>query len=248
MSNPVGGPTYDSRTLEASEGLVRYNEWALAKVANEIGGRTLELGAGTGTISVLIDPLCAQLVLVEPAGNLCAQLVDRFGDRDDVTVWNGPIESVATAQPIDVGPGFDTIVSFNVLEHIPDDVGALREAKDLLIPGGRLVLFVPSLPALYGTLDQRVDHVRRYTKRTLTAAIETAGLDVVRIEYFDFLGMIPWFLIGRVLRQTSWGQAPSGGGLEVYDRLVIPVCRAFDRLIGPPLGKNLIAVGRRPER
>jgi SAM-dependent methyltransferase len=247
MSNPVGGPIYDARTLEASEGLVRYNQWTLGEVANDIGGRTLELGAGTGTISELIDPLCSELVLVEPAANLCAQLAERFRGRDDVTVWNGPIESVATAPRIDVGPGFDTIVSFNVLEHIPDDVAALREARDLLIPGGRLVLFVPSLPVLYGTLDERVDHVRRYTKRTLTAAIEAAGLDVVRIEYFDFLGMFPWFLIGRVLRRTSWGQSPSGGGLEVYDRLVVPVCRAFDRLIGPPVGKNLIAVGRRPE-
>ena len=93
-------------------------------------------------------------------------------------------------------PGFDTIVSFNVLEHIEDDVGTLRTAATLLRPGAHLVLFVPSLPFLYGTIDAQVDHHRRYTKTTLSEAVRSAGLKLERIEYFDFLGMVPWFLSG----------------------------------------------------
>ena len=139
-------------------------------------------------------------------------------------------------------PGFDTIVSFNVLEHIEDDVGTLRTAATLLRPGAHLVLFVPSLPFLYGTVDAEINHYRRYTKTTLSEAVRSAGLTLQRIEYFDFLGIVPWFISSRVLRRT-----PSDSGIRSYDRFVVPVCRAFDRLVGPPLGKSLIAVaGLRP--
>ena len=88
-----------------------------------------------------------------------------------------------------------------------------RTAATLLRPGARLVLFVPSLPFLYGTMDAQVDHQRRYTKTTLSEAVRSAGLKLERIEYFDFLGMVPWFLLGRVLRHTT-----SGGGIPGYDR------------------------------
>jgi hypothetical protein len=47
----------------------------------------------------------------------------------------------------------------------------------------------------------------------------------------------PWFIVGRVLKRTT-----TGAGAGWYDRLVVPVCKAVDRLIGPPRGKNLVAV------
>ena len=228
---------YDATTLEGSEALVRYYEWLLHRISDSIRGRTVEVGAGIGTMSSRIEPLCTELVLVEPAANLCRHLDERFAQVPNVSTCIGTLEQVVADDPDRFAPGFDTIVSFNVLEHIEDDVGTLRTAATLLRPGARLVLFVPSLPFLYGTMDAQVDHQRRYTKTTLSEAVRSAGLKLERIEYFDFLGMVPWFLLGRVLRHTT-----SGGGIPGYDRFAVPVCRAFDRLIGPPLGKNLIAV------
>ncbi len=149
----------------------------------------------------------------------------------------GAVEDAIATNPDVFAPGFDSIVSFNVLEHIADDVGTLRAAASVLRPGGRLVLFVPSLPWIYGTVDAQVDHLRRYTKRTLTSTIEAAGLEVRRIEYLDMLGIIPWVLVGKVLKRTT-----AGGGVKAYDRIVIPVCRTIDRFTGPPVGKNLIVV------
>jgi SAM-dependent methyltransferase len=236
VSGRVNG-SYDAQTLEASEDFVKYYEWLLRRIGGEIRGRTLEVGSGTGTMSDRIEHLCSQLVLVEPAANLCAILEDRFADHERVVVRHGTLESAVDGDPDLFDAKFDTVVSFNVLEHIEDDVATLQTVRRLLRPDGRLVLFVPSLPFLYGSLDEQVDHLRRYTKRSLGAAVTSAGLDLDRIEYFDFLGMMPWLVVGRVLRRTT-----SGGGVRMYDRIVVPVCRAFDRVIGPPLGKNLIAV------
>jgi len=233
---------YDALTLEASEALVRYYVWLLQRISGSIRGRTVEVGAGIGTMSAWIAPLCSELVLVEPAANLCRRLEERFADTPNVSTYAGSLEQGLTDNPDQFTPGFDTVVAFNVLEHIEDDVGTLRTAGTLLRPQAHLVLFVPSLPFLYGTMDAQVDHLRRYTKTTLSEAVRSAGLNLERIEYFDFLGMVPWFLAGRVLRRSASG----GDGLRRYDRFAVPISRSFDRLIGPPLGKNLIAVAGPP--
>ena len=235
---------YDPLSLEVSVGLVRYYEWLLHRISSSISGRTLEVGAGIGTLSARVEPFCTELVLVEPAVNLCRHLEERFADVPSVSTCLGTLEQAVAAYPNQFEPGFDTIVSFNVLEHIEDDVGTLQVAASLLRPGAHIVLFVPSLPFLYGAIDAEVNHYRRYTKKTLSDAVRSAGLTLQHLEYFDFLGIVPWFIAGRVLRRS-----PSGSGIRSYDRFVTPVCRAFDRLVGPPLGKSLIAVagpGREP--
>jgi SAM-dependent methyltransferase len=237
MANSPGG--YASETLEASEHLTRYNRWVVTALSDDIRGRTLEVGAGIGTMSVHLRPMASELVLVEPAENLCESLTERFAGDDGVKVCGGLLQELVLTRTDLFDPGFDTIISFNVLEHVVDDVGLLRTQAGLLRPGARICVFVPSGPALYGTLDAQVDHVRRYTRATLDAALREAGLRPERIRYFDLLGTIPWFIVGRVLKRTT-----TGAGAAWYDRLVIPICRAVDRLVGPPRGKNLVAVAR----
>jgi SAM-dependent methyltransferase len=237
QGSDVMADAYASITLEGSEDLVQYNRWVLSSISDAIRGRTLEVGAGIGTLSALVRPWCSELVLVEPAENLCASLSARFEVDSSVTACAGLLPELVEADPDLFKPGFDTIVSFNVLEHVEDDIGLLRVAAGLLRPGGQLCLFVPSGPALYGTQDALVNHLRRYTKKSLTVALRAAGLAPVRIRYFDLFGTIPWFIHGRVLRRTT-----TDASLGWYDRFVIPVCKVIDRLTGPPRGKNLVAV------
>jgi hypothetical protein len=94
---------------------------------------------------------------------------------------------------------------------------------------------------LYGALDARVHHVRRYTKAGLTEAIQSVGFQIESISYFDFPGVLPWFVLGRILRRSSH----SAGAAKIYDRFVVPVARSLERLVQPAIGKNLICVARR---
>ncbi len=179
-------------------GLVRYYEWLMSRITDAIGGRTLEIGAGIGTLSARVEPLCSDLVLVEPAANLYGYLETQFADLPNVSLCLGTLEQAKEDYPGRFEPGFDTIVSFNVLEHIEDDVAMLRTAATVLRAGGHVVLFVPSLPFLYGTIDAQVGHHRRYTKTTLSEAVHSAGLTLQRIEYFDLLGIVVVHLRSRL--------------------------------------------------
>src|SRR5207247_80683 len=141
------------------------------------------------------------------------RLRQRFAGRPHV--------SVAELRLPAVSPGLgaerlDTVVCLNVLEHIEDDRASLRAMHDLLQPGGRLVLLVPSLRALYGTLDEALGHFRRYVPAELSEKVRAAGFRLRHIEYFNLAGVPGWWVAGRVLHRRL---IPSGA-LRWYEALV----------------------------
>lgn len=227
---------YAGQDLEALGDLVNYQAWILRWIRPCLRGRVLELGAGTGAISAHYVDLVGEATLVEPAANLAATLRARFGDRPHVTVHEGTLDSV------DVAPGsLDAVVMVNVLEHIPDDVGALRRARELVRPGGAVAVFVPALQALYGSLDALVGHERRYERAALGEAMAAAGLRVETLRWIDVGGVLPWIVAGRVLKRPRFDQAAA----TLYDRVAVPLLRAVEEAVEPPLGKNLLCIARR---
>lgn len=138
--------------------------------------------------------------------------------------------------------GHSAFVALNVLEHIDDDRGALRGAAALVRPGGRVVVVVPAFPFAAGRFDREIGHHRRYTKATLAAAFEEAGLEVEKLTYVNAPGLPAWFLSIRLL-----GREPRDGRLlRIWDRSVISVTRLVERRIPPLFGQSVLAVGRTP--
>lgn len=80
----------------------------------------------------------------------------------------------ATALPVRDG-GLDLVVAFDVLEHLEDDLTAAREVLRTLRPGGTFLVAVPADPRLWSAHDEAVDHVRRYTRASLTTVLVRAG-------------------------------------------------------------------------
>jgi SAM-dependent methyltransferase len=130
-------------------------------------------------------------------------------------------------------------VCLNVLEHIERDRDALAAMRELLNPGGTVVLLVPAVPALYGELDRALGHYRRYTPAVLRDRLADAGLAVRHLEYFNLAGMPGWWLVGRVLKRSV---IPTGS-LRFYNALV-PLFR-LERYLPWRPGQSLIAVGER---
>ena len=92
----------------------------------------------------------------------------------------------ATALPVADG-SLDLVVAFDVLEHILDDDSAVAEVKRALRPGGTFLIAVPADPRLWSEHDVAVDHVRRYTRPTLTGVLERGGFEVDSMDSWNVL-------------------------------------------------------------
>jgi SAM-dependent methyltransferase len=240
------GADYDGQDLEALADLRAYQDWILHRFRPHLKGKVVEIGAGLGNIASRYADAVEDLLLVEPAKNLYPRLMKRFEDKPHVRTICALVESLApvAGAASSIGAPFDAALLVNVLEHVVDDVSMLRNVRTILRPEGRLLIFVPALPWLYGILDKNVGHERRYTLSGLIQRVEQAGFIVETIRYFDFPGVLPWFIAGRVSRSRRF----SDRAAKIYDRLIVPIARAAEKYIKPPIGKNLLCIARPAQR
>lgn len=218
----------------------RFLSWICDELRPHLGQHVVEVGAGVGSIAEKLAIDGRQVVAIEPAQNVFPELARR-------TAANGAVDArQITSQQLLASDGagqFDSVVYVSVLEHIRDEVDELCTALQLLRPGGTLALFVPAMPMLYGSLDFKSGHYRRYDKALLTSVILDAGFELVDMHFMDIVGVLPYFIMYRVLDVPTL----DAGSSKVYDSLIVPLSRFIQNRVGPPiLGKNLFAVARRP--
>lgn len=225
---------YYGKDLEALSFAPRYHQWILDTIAPYLGREVAEIGAGTGNFTrLLLDAERYLVTALEPSANMFPQLDALRRPHPQLKTENGFLSDYAPRMQ----DAFDSVLYINVLEHIEDDLGELGHARSILRRDGRLVIFVPALQWLYGRLDELVGHFRRYHREPLRQLVETAGFRVVRLHYFDIAGILPWFIVFRILRRET---IPSS--VSLYDNLVVPVMRRVESVVRPPVGKNLLLV------
>ena len=224
---------YASDELDALAEAHNYYRWLMRRFRPHLGRRVVEVGAGIGTIGerLLAQPGVEELHLIEPAANNYALLERRYRDDPRVRTLHGYIEDQAPLAA-------DSLVAVNVLEHVQDDLRFLAAARRMLRPGGRLLLFVPAMQAIYGSLDRVFEHHRRYGRAQLAERLLASGFRIDRIDYANSIGVLAWFLTGRVLRRTTLDAA----SVRFYDRAVIPWLSAIEDRVPPPIGQSLLAI------
>lgn len=232
------GVAYDGRDLEALSAMARYHRWIVERFRPYLGGRTVEYGAGIGTFSKLILPHVETLRIVEPSASLLPALARAFAHEPKVEVVGRTLEAdIETLPPESV----DTFILINVLEHVQDDEAAVRFFHRTLKKDGRLLLFVPALQWLYSPLDRIFGHYRRYHLGPMTALLRDAGFVAVDGRYMDLLGVAPWWLMNTCIGKTEFNP----GLMSFYDRFLVPISRAAEGIVAPPLGKNISIVARK---
>jgi SAM-dependent methyltransferase len=214
-----------------------YYQWLLRRFSPYVGAEVVEIGAGTGTFSefLLSLPQVRRLVAIEPSENNFPLLSQRMANQTRATAVKGYLKGSAPPQSA------DSLVAVNVLEHVERDDELLRQAWEIARLDGTLLLYVPAVPAIFGSLDTAFEHFRRYTRTTLRNRVEAAGWYIERIGYMNLPGILPWFVAGRVLRRTSIG----GTEARLYDRFVVPIAAAIEDRVNAPIGQSLIAIARK---
>lgn len=198
----------------------------------------VEYGAGMGTISQRLVSLADRLTLVEPSPHLVQVLQGKYRNNSKVAVVGEGLEQHARGVS---AAAFNTVVLVNVLEHIEDDQQALAALFRILQPSGRLLVFVPALQGLMSKLDVMFGHFRRYQRNDLIEKVAQAGGKTEVCHYFDFIGVLPWFFLNRLMGATSFNPRL----ISFHDKFVVPVSQAVERVIPPPIGKNIILVAQK---
>ena len=203
----------------------------------------LDFGCGTG----------AFLEHLERFGNVSAVDSDPSAVAFCHTRGRAEVKLVPPGAPLPFADGtFDLVTSLDVIEHIDDDVGALRELRRVLRPGGRLLVAVPAFMFLWGRQDEVAHHHRRYTARTLRHALSESGFEVDRTSYFNTILFPPIAavrLARRLLRRPSTRQSDFDVGPAALNRALGALFGAEAELIARwnlPFGVSLLAVARSP--
>ena len=225
---PYGGVA----NLEVMEAARNYNDFLLHTICAyaPAAGVIIDFGAGTGTYARRLAAMKRFVICVEADPALRARLA-----REGLSVCER-LDELAVGSA-------DYIYSLNVLEHIADDLAALRQLRSRLRVGGRLLIYVPAFPCLFSSMDRAVGHFRRYRRRQLIDLASAAGLELSEARYCDSLGFAA-SLAFKALGQRDG--TINGTALVAYDRLFFPLSRALDRFCGRAFGKNLMLVARRP--
>ncbi|MFZ4719145.1 MAG: glycosyltransferase [Ilumatobacteraceae bacterium] len=224
-------------SLHNLEAATNYADWIIEHFAPYVHGTVLEVGAGSGMMTSRLRPLATRTIASDLSATRIGELRQRFAGVDDVEILHGDVATALCDRNV------DAVVMINVLEHVEDDVGALRQIRDGLAPGGVVALFVPAHQELYSRFDQKVGHFRRYSRSKLGVALAEAGLEVVELRHVNQPGAVMWWLFARIL-----GLSPtSRWTVRLFDRVMVPVVRRMERGRTPRFGQSIIAVARRPD-
>jgi 2-polyprenyl-3-methyl-5-hydroxy-6-metoxy-1,4-benzoquinol methylase len=231
--------TYAADDLETMREARRYSAHIFDLFRPHIGRRVLEIGCGIGTMTSQLLEIADDVMGIEPNPNCVTRLQEAVGGHPRLTLRFCHLEE---CDPRELAAHrFDTVFCANVLEHIEDDAAALKTFAHALVPGGKVLIFVPAVQAAYGPLDAELGHFRRYSKPTLAAPFAAAGLELLTLRYTNPIGLLGWMYNARVKKTT----AHSAAQVRLFDTLVAPWALPLERLITPPIGLSLVAVGQK---
>jgi glycosyltransferase involved in cell wall biosynthesis len=225
-------------TLRRMSHLGPYNAWLHARFDGYLGQRILEVGSGVGNQTRFFDDR-KRVVASDIEPHYVRELRTRYKGRSNVRIgsFQFPL-SEADADDL-AGERIDTVVCLNVLEHIEDDQGALSGFARVLGAGGHLVLLVPAMPSLYGTLDVHLRHFRRYDRDALKAMVEEAGFAVEGIRYLNRPGVLGWWLNSKLLKRRVLPK----GQLAAF-RGILPFLRLEEKS-APSFGMSLLVLAQK---
>ena len=211
-----------------------HRKWFADFARPYLGDHPIEIGSGLGDYAREWIPLVERFTATDADEALLIGLKKEMAGYPNVDVRQLALPSTASAD-------HSCLISYNVLEHIEDDVAALRSMARLVRRDGYIVLICPAFPFAMSPVDIATGHVRRYTRRSMTAALTDAGLEVVDVRYANSIGLICYYAFTSLLRK----QPSTGGTMTVYDRVLVPVIRDVERVIRrPPFGQSVVAVAR----
>ncbi|MBU1031369.1 class I SAM-dependent methyltransferase [Patescibacteria group bacterium] len=221
-------------TLESMSQAVWYNKWTLQKFEQFLHGEILEVGCGIGNFTKTL----AQY------GNVWAIDIEKEYIIQTKQSANGKVKAgfgdIEKGKYFFGSQKFDIIISLNVLEHIQNDMTALKNMYDLLKDGGKLILLVPAHNFLYGEIDRSIGHFRRYEKEELIKMLESLKFKINISRMINFIGALGWLIAGKIFQNKSVKVI----NIKIFN-FFAPFILRFENLIKPSFGISILIVAEK---
>ena len=233
--DPVG-----LHTLEVIAKADRFNKWMYDQFRDQLKGEILEIGSGIGNISQLVIEEGRFITLSDYNDEYCESLRKKFAQQTNVreVIRIDLLDPDFDNKYAIYKEKFDSIFLLNVIEHIEDDLIAVKNCDSLLKAGGHLILLAPAYPWLYCTFDKQLGHHRRYSLKALKDLLKKSAFSILKGDYFNFTGIAGWFLFGRIMNKKMLGS----GEMSAFNKIV-PLAKAVDKILGRSTGLSIIVTG-----
>jgi len=232
---PVHSAAYTLEDQQRMSQAKNYFAWQHRLIQQELGARVLEVGCGIGNFTgQLLQRDAVIAVDLEP--ECIRRLTERFPDQRNLHAFACDVLSPEFHKLVSFQP--DSAVIVNVLEHVDDDVAALKAVASVLTPGGVIVLLVPAFQALYGPIDINLGHHRRYGRSAIRRLAQQTGLSIRKLHYMNSIGFFGWWINAHILKRESQAESQ----IKFFDRYLVPPMSEMERWVHPPFGQSLLAV------
>ena len=239
--------TLQNNKILKSSGLVlvnstNYNQWQYEQFKPYIGDKVLEIGSGLGNLTQFLLRGAKYLMCTDIKPDAVDYCKKRFSNTN--IELNIKCMDIFQDSLVDY-PDFNTIVFSNVLEHIQDDLSAMKKCHKLLNPNtGILLLLVPAHQFLYGTLDKESGHFKRYSKMDIINLADKANFKLLDIYSFNFIGAIGWYINYCLLKRRDSNEEESSLQTDLFDKYLVKLFKFLESKIKPPFGLSYIAILR----
>jgi glycosyltransferase involved in cell wall biosynthesis/precorrin-6B methylase 2 len=228
---------YGRGVLNNLTGTPQYLNWVAQTLRPHLGDTVLEVGAGIGNMTSRLMARTLLYMATEKDSLYLHALRNRFLRTPNVVV-----QQIDPEMPKDFGGlenCFDTVLSVDLLEYMENPGQVLETLGATLKPNGKIVILVPQNPKIYGAVDRRLGHKRRFSKTEIRRLLDLKGLTVEQIYDFNKAGTPPWWAYSK----RSGSRSIRKPLLKLFDKTVW-IWRRLDFLM-PWTGLSLMVVARK---
>ena len=222
---------YDGFELDHFDAALNFREYQILLIKEFLKGKFLEVGAGKGGLVPFYKKLVKDITILEPEKKLY-DILKKNKLHKKIKIKNQTITNLKKK--------YDTIIYYDVLEHIRNDFNEVKNASRKLNKNGYLIFSVPAYQTFYSSFDKSVGHHKRYNKKDFIELEKKTGLKIKKLAYYDSLGFL-FLVLNKIL---SLKQTNLKNKIFLWN-LLIPISKLIDFLTFKMFGKSLLCVFRK---